>query len=456
MNKNRRLRFSIVLLFLTILLSSACQGLPSSILSLADGGITPEEILAPGITTPPVINTPTPAPTATPGPIQEAVAKVAAYSGANRLSALGLTGEDWINVAISLLIVLLSYVIGTILVRFILPPLIRRTDAEFEEVYSTIIASSLRWLVVIFSLSFSTRRLVFLNSGWKTLLDDLYFTLGVIIVLRIVWKLVDYAEQWYLGKMVFADVGEEREPIIKIIRRITLAFMVGIGASVLMPRFGINTNILTITLTITGLVLFYSARDTVTDVISGFIILVDRPFRIGDAIEVETIGSWGDVKRIGLRTTRIQTADNRMVIIPNSIIGNNQVINHTYSDPISRLETHIRVAYGTDIKAARQIITTTVRRVEGVLSDEPVDVLCHEMGESGMILRVWWWIGYYRDLAFVRDRVIEAIQAALDENGLAIAYPIRDLDLRVTPETATKLSKAFRESEEKDGENSPK
>jgi small-conductance mechanosensitive channel len=153
----------------------------------------------------------------------------------------------------------------------------------------------------------------------------------------------------------------------------------------------------------------------------------------------------GDVKKIGLRTTHIQTADNRMVIIPNSIIGKNQVINHTYSDQNSRSETYVRVAYGTDIKAARQIITATVRRVEGVLPDKPVDVLCHEMGESGMILRAWWWIGYYRDLAFVRDRVIDAIQAALDENGLAIAYPIRELDLRVTPETVTKLSRAFRD-----------
>ena len=447
MNKNRRLRFSMVLIFLTILLSSACQELPSSILSLGGGGETTEENLVP------VINTPTPAPTATPGPIEEAVAKVADYTGANQISVLGLTGEDWINVAISLLLVLLSYVIGTILVRFILSPLIRRTDSEFEEIYLTIIASDLRWLVVIFTLGFSTRRLVLLNPGWKILLDNLYFTLGLIIILRIIWKLVDYTEQWYREKMVLAGVGEERQPIIIIIRRVILAFVLGIAASVLMPRFGINTNILTITLWISSLVLFYAARDTIADVISGFIILVDRPFRIGDAIEVETLGSGGDVKKIGLRTTHIQTEDNHMVIIPNSIICNNQVINHTYSDTDSRLETYVRVAYGTDIKAARQIITATVRRVEGVLSDKSVEVLCHEMGESGMVLRVWWWIGNYNDMAFVRDRVIEAIQAALNENGLTIAYPVRDLDLRVAPETVTKLFKAFRESE---GKISPK
>jgi small-conductance mechanosensitive channel len=439
-----------VLLFLTILLSSACQEMPSSILSLGGGGETTEEILGPEITTP------TLAPTSTPGPIEEAVAQVAAYTGADRLSILGLTGEDWINVAISLLIVLLSYVIGTILVRFILPPLIRRTDAEFEEVYSMIIAPDLRWLVVIFTLSFSTRRLVFINPGWKTLLDNLYFTLGLIIVLRIVWKLVDFAEQWYREKMALAGVGEEHEPIITIIRRVILAFIVGIAASVLMSRFGINTNVLTITLGIIGLALSYAARDTIADVISGFVILIDSPFRVGDAIQVDTIGDWGDVKRIGLRTTSILTADNRMVIIPNSTIGNKQVINYTYPDPNYRIETYVRIAYGTDIKTARQIITETIRRVEGVLPEKSVDVLCHEMGESGMVLRVRWWIGNYDDTAFVRNRVIEAIQAALDENGLAIAYPIRDLDLRVTPETVTKLSKAFRESEEKDGENSPK
>jgi MscS family membrane protein len=164
---------------------------------------------------------------------------------------------------------------------------------------------------------------------------------------------------------------------------------------------------------------------------------------VGDAIEIEKISDWGIVTQIGLRTTHIQTYDNRVVIIPNSIIGKNLVINYTYPDPRYRLETRVWVAYGTNIKAARELITETILGVEGVLPEEAVKVLCHEMGESAMVLRVWWWIADYDETAFVRDRVIEAVQLALEENGFSIAHPTRDLNLRVTPETVSQLSQAF-------------
>jgi small-conductance mechanosensitive channel len=163
---------------------------------------------------------------------------------------------------------------------------------------------------------------------------------------------------------------------------------------------------------------------------------------VGDAIEIEKISDWGTVTEIGLRTTHIQTSDNRVVIIPNSIIGKNLVINYTYPDPRYRLETNMRVAYGTNIAAARRLITETIRGVEGVLSEESIEVLCHEMDESGMVLRLWWWIADYDETSFIRNRVIESVQLTMEKNGFSIAPPVRDLNLKVSPETVKQLSQS--------------
>jgi MscS family membrane protein len=148
---------------------------------------------------------------------------------------------------------------------------------------------------------------------------------------------------------------------------------------------------------------------------------------------------------IGLRTTRIRTLDNRMVIVPNSILSKNQVINYTFPDPRYRTQTHVGIAYGTDIEAARRLIVDTVQRLEGVLPDKPVDVLYHEMGDSAMIFRVRWWIESYTDMRRIIDQVHTALQQILDAAGIEMPYPTEAVNVQVEPETAERLARAFRE-----------
>jgi small-conductance mechanosensitive channel len=190
-----------------------------------------------------------------------------------------------------------------------------------------------------------------------------------------------------------------------------------------------------------GLAFSLAARDTIADAISGFIILVDRPFRIGDRIEIQGVGTWGDVTDIGLRTTRIRTRDNRMVIVPNSVIGANQVVNYTYPDPRYRIETHVDIAYDTDIETARQVIIEAMKKVEGVLPDKPIDALYNEMGDFAMIFRVRWWIESYVDTRRVIDRVHTALQNALDEAGIESPFPIQNVNLQVRAQDLEDISR---------------
>ena len=175
-----------------------------------------------------------------------------------------------------------------------------------------------------------------------------------------------------------------------------------------------------------------AAQDTLSDMISGFLILADRPYRIGDRIEIQGIGTWGDVVEIGLRTTRIRTRDNRMVIVPNSIIGTNQVINYSFPDPNYRIQTHVGIAYGTNVMEARRIMVDAVRQVEGVLPDKPVEALYIDMNNWAMVFRVRWWIESYADTRRMYDKVHSALQEALDEAGIEI--PNDQLDVHIRPD----------------------
>ena len=128
--------------------------------------------------------------------------------------------------------------------------------------------------------------------------------------------------------------------------------------------------------------------------------------------------------------------------MPNSVIGANQVINYSYPDPRYRIQTHVGIAYGSDIEVARRIIVDTVRQVEGVLPEEPVDVLYIEMGDSARIFRVRWWIVSYVDTRQVLDRVHTAVERALNEAGIEMPFPTQSISLQLAPETAKLLPQA--------------
>ena len=399
-----------------------------------------EEGLLEGIVGP----TRTPRPTLSPGRIEENVARLAQRAGFYRAELLGLRATDWINLAISLLFVLAGYLLGTVLIRRVLPPLAKRTASEFDDRLLAAVGAGLRWLIVIWALDYATQRLVFVSVEAKSVLRDAYVVAAMTLLVSMGWKLVGLADAWYRERSKEAGREDELAPVITLLTRVGRILVVIIGVTLLLSYFGVYVTAVFAALGLGGLAFSLAARDTIADAIAGFIVLVDRPFRIGDRIEIQNVGTWGDVIDIGLRTTRIRTRDNRLVIVPNSIIGSSQVVNYSYPDPRYRIQTHVGIAYGTDNDLVEKIIVDAVRQVDGVLPDRPVDALYIEMGESAMIYRVRWWIESYVDTRRMFHRVHKALQRALDDAGIESPFPTQSLDLQVEPETAERIAQAFR------------
>jgi MscS family membrane protein len=384
----------------------------------------------------------TPEPTATPDRLAREVEEFVASTGLGPTTFLGLPTADWANLFVSLLIVLFGYLLGTLLIRRLLPPVVRRTVAAYDDRLLAQIGPDLRWLVVIFLSQYATVRLDFLSVGLKTLLMDAYFVMVLALSFRITWRAINMANQWYTERFTESGRLGELEPALVLLTRLARLVALILGLIIGLSHFGINVTGFAAALGIGGLALSLAAQDTLSDAISGFIILIDRPFRVGDRIEIQEIGTWGDVLEIGIRTTRIRTRDNRMVIVPNGIIGKNQVINYSYPDPRYRIETHVGIAYGTDIEEARRTIIDTVRQVEGVLLDRPVDALYIEMGPSAMIFRVRWWIESYIDTRRMFDRVHTALQRELDAAGVETPYPIYDVNVNLNTDEPVLRPKA--------------
>jgi MscS family membrane protein len=376
-----------------------------------------------------LVITPTPAPTATPDTIAEVMGEIASITGMNRWYFLGLSGEDWANLAASALLVVLGFALGGRVVYYLLRQLTKITPTPYDDQYLTTIETQLKWLVAVLALQFATGRLEILSPDAKHWLDQLYFALYVIVVTVALWKLIDFGGQRYQEWADSKGEGEQFHSFLALIRRTLLFLLLIIAATILLNNYGVNVTVLVAVLGLSGLALTLAGQSILTDTVAGFLILMDRPFHVGDRIRIEAQDTSGIVHAIGTRTTRIRTDDNLVIVVPNSKIVDSQVINYTHPDPRFRQQTEIGVGYDSDVGVVEDIIRRAVYGVEGVLPDQSVDVLFRGFGVSALRIQVRWWIASYENAHNLDHSVHKAILAALNQAGVKVPYHIYDVRL---------------------------
>ena len=247
---------------------------------------------------------------------------------------------------------------------------------------------------------------------------------------------------WYRDYLEPEEDRKRLEPLLVMLKRLGYIFVSIITLSIGLNHFGVNITVLSAAILFVALVIAIGAKAAVTDAISGFILLIDQPFRIGDAIYIKELDTRGDVLEIGMRTTRIRTGDNREVIVPNSQIGESQIVNYNFPDPSYRIQIDIGVAYGIDMDRVHQVIEETVRAVEGVLPEKPVNVYFLGFGDSARQIRVRWWIDNIGHENLMLDRVNTTLERALDEAGIALPFTTYDLNLKTPDEKGDQVKKA--------------
>ncbi|HSM70590.1 MAG TPA: mechanosensitive ion channel domain-containing protein, partial [Anaerolineales bacterium] len=348
-----------------------------------------------------------------------------------------LTTEQWIDIGISALVFVLTLFLGRWIIKALFMRVIKRltnfTASTLDDAILEAVAAPLYWLAVIYAFQFSINRLVFIFEELQFDFEGLYFVLYLLIGFAIALRLVNNISNWYATRLARTDKVELSEQLMPFLRRVIVIILAVIAIIMLLGHFEVDVSGFVATLGIGSLAIALAAQAALSDTISGFVIMIDRPYRIGDRIEIQDLDTWGDVMDIGLRSTHIRTRDNRMVIVPNSVIAKSLIVNYSYPSSEYRIENHVGVAYGTDIEKARQVITDAVKTVDGVLVDKPVEALFLEFGDSALTFRIRWWLDSYVDTRRMFDSVNTAVYQALNEAGIDIPFPQREVIIKGAP-----------------------
>ena len=357
----------------------------------------------------------------------------------------GLIGNDLIfEVAVSIVIILLSIIAAKVfsyLLRKIIKPFVEKSKSRLDDRILEVIETGTFRLIILGGFYFAISNLRYgyflseenavtlFNKTYPyvdkllTLADNILYLVLVLIVLLLSYRVITIIFDWYADKI---NAGENRNlsgslfPLLKKVSKIIIA---ALAIVIILSRFDVNISAFIVSLGVGSLAIALAAQDTLSNMIAGFIIMIDRPFRIGDRIRYGD--DIGDVAEIGIRSTKILDFDNNLVIMPNNEIVKSKIINVTYPNILTRVIVEVGVAYGTDLKKVREIMLNAANAHPLISKEIPADVVLLSFGDSSLDLRLAARTDDYRHAWTMQCELRETIYEEFNKAGIEIPFPQR-------------------------------
>jgi potassium-dependent mechanosensitive channel len=243
-----------------------------------------------------------------------------------------------------------------------------------------------------------------------------------------------------LGKRVLTRFNMQQGALVAVQSIAHYALMV-LTVMFVMNIVGIPLAALTVVGGAVALGIGFGSQNIVSNFISGLILLIERPIRIGDVVDVE--GHHGKVERIGARSTQIRSANGLDIIVPNSALLDKTVINWTYADDFSWSTMMIGVAYGSDPNQVKKLLLQAANEHGQVVKDKPPTVLFADFGDNALLFKLGFClhmrqpIGREEIESDLRFRIDELFRAA----NISMPFPQRDVHLDLGAPIDVRLAK---------------
>jgi small-conductance mechanosensitive channel len=272
-------------------------------------------------------------------------------------------------------------------------------------------------------------------------LGALSISLGdVVLFALVVWLSFGLARllNFVLNEDVFPRIhtGRGVPYAVSNLARYTVLFLGFVAA---LAAAGFELSKLTIIVGGLGVGIGFGLQNIFNNFMSGLILLFERPFQVGDALQIPEV--WGEIKSIGIRASVIRGWDGTEVIVPNGRLISEPVTNWTLSDKRRRLEVTVGVEYGTPARKVIDLLVEVAAGHPGVLENPEPNALFLGFGDSSLDFSLRAWIADFDEGLTIRSDLHVAVQEALAEAGITVPFPQRDLHLQsVAPDAAERLS----------------
>lgn len=248
-----------------------------------------------------------------------------------------------------------------------------------------------------------------INLSVRVIIAAIVFFIGVKII-KLIRNLV---------KKSFSKAGAELG-VIQFIDGLLKVILYAVLVIMIASNFGFDATSVVAIVGSAGVTIGLAWQGSLSNFAGGVLILLLKPFRVGDYIMESGSGTEGTVKEIGIFYTKLSTPDGKMVVLPNGNLSNNSITNASFA-PIRRIDVTVGISYNSDIKRAKEVLKEVMLKDLDVLQSEPITVFVSSLDDSAvtMGLRCFCENSNYWD---VRWRVTENAKLALDDAGIEIPF----------------------------------
>lgn len=183
----------------------------------------------------------------------------------------------------------------------------------------------------------------------------------------------------------------------------------------------------------------FGSQNIVNNFISGIILLIEKPIKVGDIVELDNIS--GSIQAIGTRSTQVKNVEGKIFVVPNSFFLEKSVLNWSYQDQVVRTTVQFGVAYKSNVKLIENICMDILLNTEGILQEPLPLVIFDNFGESTLDFQLHFWcnLNEIPSLSQVRSAVRFKMDEKFEQLGIEMAFPQRDLNLKVTKPLSVKV-----------------
>jgi small-conductance mechanosensitive channel len=252
---------------------------------------------------------------------------------------------------------------------------------------------------------------------------DLLVLPGLIALVYVVSGALARFVRAHLLAAATGDVGAQEA--MATILRLLVAF---VGLLVVLQAWGVDVRSLAIVASVLGVGIGFGLQHLANNFVSGLVLALERPVRTGDFVRVGEF--LGTVQHIGARSTAVQTLENVTILVPNSKLLEQEVVNWSYGSPVSKLGLPVAVAYGSDLRAVRAALLEAAREQASVLREPRPEVDFRAFGADGVELELEVWTAEPHQQRQILSDLGFRVEALFRRDGVAVPFPQRDLHVR--------------------------
>lgn len=329
----------------------------------------------------------------------------------------------------ALVILLASFFIAKI-VQFVFKKIFLRltahTKTELDDKIIQNLKSPIFYTIIIIGTYLSLHTLNL--GGFFYYTDNSLQTVIIIIAAAAISRVANTFADEVLVKVASktkTTFDDELLPLIKTVFRILVIFFAIMG---ILSAWDINVTPLLASAGILGFAVAFAAQSTIANLFGGIAVYFDKPFKIGDRIQLES-GEVGDVFEVGIRSTRIHTLDGTLLILPNEKIANAKIINFNQPHPKMIVKIDVGVAYGSDTGNVKKALLLAAKNSAAVLHDPAPSVFFTEHGDFALKFRLIAWIPEPSKKLIAIDQLNENIAKELKKAKIGIPFPTQTVYL---------------------------